>query len=59
MELNDVFSGIEMVYTFKEPTVNTATKTTKINNVSEIRVSNEQLKEISEKIKGIRSDLIS
>lgn len=58
MELNDVFSGIEMVYTYKAPTVNADKKTTKINSTTEIRVSNEQLKEITDKIKSIRADLI-
>ena len=59
MELNDVFKGIEMVYTYKEPTVNAAKKTTKINSTTEIRISDEQLNDITSKIKNIRQQLIS
>ena len=59
MELNDVFSGIESVYTYKAPTVDAANNKTIINSTTEIRVSPEQLKEITEKIKTIRSGLIS
>lgn len=58
MELNDVFSGIETVYTYKEPTVDAVNNKTIINSTTEIRVSPEQLSEISAKIKNIRAGLI-
>ncbi|MEQ8323052.1 MAG: hypothetical protein RIC15_03130 [Vicingaceae bacterium] len=59
MELNDVFKGVEIVYTYKEPTVNADKKITKINSESDVRISDEQLKDISQKIKIIRKQLIS
>lgn len=58
MELNDVFSGIESVYTYKEPTVDAANNKTIVNSTTEIRVSPEQLKDITAKVKNIRSGLI-
>jgi len=59
MELNDVFTGIEIVYTYKESTTDEANKKTKINSVTDIRVSKEQLDDITGKIKNIRQELIS
>ena len=59
MELNDVFSGIEIAYQYKEPKVDAAKKTTKINSITDIKVSDGQLKDISGKIKKIRENLIS
>ncbi len=59
MELNEVFQGIEVVYTWEEPTVDEANKTTTINSKTEYRVSTEQLNDITNKIKIIREDLIS
>jgi len=59
MELNDVYSGIEKVYTYKESTTDEANKKTTINSVTDIRVSSEQLKDITGKIKNIRQELIS
>jgi hypothetical protein len=58
MELNDVYSNIEIVYTYKKPTVDAAKKTTKLNSVTDIRISDDQLKDISGKIKIIRNQLI-
>lgn len=59
MELNDVFEKVEVTYTFVEPTVDVAKKTTTINSTTTVNISPEVLKQITEKIAKIRAELIS
>ncbi|HAW52924.1 MAG TPA: hypothetical protein DCX54_11450 [Flavobacteriales bacterium] len=59
MELNDVYKGVEIVYTYKEPTVDVGKKKTTFNSVSDVRITDEQLNDISQKIKIIRDQLVS
>ena len=59
MELNDVYKGVEIVYTYKEPTVDAGNKKTTFNSLSDIRITDEQLNDISQKIKIIRDQLVS
>jgi len=59
MELNDVYKGVEIVYTYKEPTVDAGNKKTTFNSLSDIRITDEQLKDITQKIKIIRDQLVS
>lgn len=59
MELNDIFEKVEITYTFIEPTVDVANKTTTVNSTTTVSVSNEVLKQITEKIAKIRAELIS
>lgn len=59
MELNDIFEKVEITYTFVEPTVDVAKKTTTINSTTTVNISPEVLKQITEKIAEIRAELIS
>lgn len=59
MELNDIFEKVEITYTFVEPTVDVANKTTTINSTTTVNISPEVLKQITEKIAEIRAELIS
>jgi hypothetical protein len=59
MELNDVYKGVEIVYTYKEPTVEVGKKKTTFNSVSDVRITDDQLNDISQKIKIIRDQLVS
>ncbi|MBL1232281.1 MAG: hypothetical protein CMD31_07115 [Flavobacteriales bacterium] len=59
MELNDIFEKVEITYTFVEPTVDVAKKTTIINSTTTVNISPEVLKQITEKIGKIRAELIS
>lgn len=59
MELNDIFEKVEITYTFVEPTVDVAKKTTTINSTTTVNISPEVLKQITEKIGKIRAELIS
>jgi hypothetical protein len=58
-ELNEVFKGVESSYTYQEPTVDVAQKTTTINSTSDVHVNDEQLKQISSIIEAIRNDIIN
>lgn len=59
MELNDIFEKVEVTYTFVEPTIDVAKKTTTINSTTTVNISPEVLKQITEKIAKIRAELIS
>lgn len=59
MELNDIFEKVEITYTFVEPTVDVAKKTTTINSTTTVNISKDVLKQITEKIAKIRAELIS
>lgn len=59
MELNDIFEKVEITYTFVEPTVDVAKKTTTVNSTTTVNISPEVLKQITEKIAEIRAELIS
>ena len=50
---------MEITYTFVEPTVDVAKKTTIINSTTTVNISPEVLKQITEKIGKIRAELIS
>lgn len=58
-ELNEVFEQIEVVYTYKPQTVDAENKITTINSESDIIVTDEQLRQITEKIKSIRELVIN
>ncbi|RLD63932.1 MAG: hypothetical protein DRJ01_02430 [Bacteroidetes bacterium] len=53
------FDGVEMKYTYIEPTVDTKNKISIINSKSELLISDNQLTVISDKIKKIRNDFIN
>lgn len=59
IELDDLFSKIEIVYTYVKPTVDAKNKVTTINSTTEVIISAEQLKAISDKVSQIRTELIN
>jgi len=58
MELNEIYDQVESTYTFVKPTVDAGSKTTTINSTTEVKITPEQLKAITEKVKQIRNDII-
>lgn len=58
-DLKDVYEGIEYTYVFEKPTIKAAKKRTVINSKTEVKVTDEQLKEISKQVRSIRENLIS
>ena len=55
--LSNVFDNVEFVYNFVAPTVDAANKVTNVNSTSEVKISPEQLKEITEKVEAIRNQI--
>ncbi|MFH1319067.1 MAG: hypothetical protein ABII90_00225 [Bacteroidota bacterium] len=58
LEVQQVFDGVELSYTRKEPDTNPETKVTTLFTTSKISISEEQLDSISVKIKKIRDNII-
>lgn len=58
-DLAKVYEGVKSVYTYVEPTTDEAKKITYINSTTEVTISDEQLKQISEKINAIRTGIIN
>ena len=54
-DLETAFNGVEFKYSFQKPTVDADKQLTTINSTSEVTISDEQIKTITEKIAGIRS----
>lgn len=59
MELNEIYEQVDYNYTFVKPTVDAANKTTTINSTTTVKISEEQLNAISEKIMKMRISIIS
>lgn len=59
IELDELFSKIEIVYTYVKPTVDAKNKTTTINSTTEVSITPEQLAAITEKVNKIRTELIN
>lgn len=59
MELNELFEKVEITYTYIKPTVDAVNKTTTINSTTEVKISNELLTSITEKIGKIRTEVIN
>lgn len=59
LELYHDFEDIEMKYTFVKPTTDAANKITTINSTTEVKITDEQLNNISEKLNGIRQMIIN
>lgn len=59
IELDELFSKIEIVYTYVKPTVDAKNKTTTINSTTDVNITPEQLNAITEKVNKIRTDLIN
>lgn len=56
-ELKDIYAGIEFSYTFNPPTTIEKEKTTVINSVSEVKMSDKQLADITAKVAEIRNNI--
>jgi hypothetical protein len=54
-ELSSAFEGIELKYTYQKPIVDEEKKTTTITSNSEVKITAEQIKNITEKIFAIRT----
>lgn len=59
IELDELFSSIEITYTYVKPTVDAQNKTTTINSTTEVKISEEQLKAITAKTLEIRNEIIN
>jgi hypothetical protein len=58
-ELAKIYDGIQFKYNFVEPVTDTTKKLTYINSTTEVIVSDEQIVQITEKIKEIRNKIIN
>ncbi|MBU0765693.1 MAG: hypothetical protein KJ607_12755 [Bacteroidetes bacterium] len=58
IDLAYIFDGIDVEYTYIEPTVDQENKLTIINSKSNLIFSDEQIQMISEKVNGIRNNII-
>ncbi|MGE0566652.1 MAG: hypothetical protein AB7O73_01775 [Bacteroidia bacterium] len=58
-DLATVYEGISFKYNFVEPTVDEEKKITYINSTNEVNVTDEQLKQITEKVAAIRGKLVN
>lgn len=58
-DLSKVYEGIQFKYNFVEPVTDTTKKITFINSTTEVIVSDEQIAQITEKIKEIRNKIIN
>jgi hypothetical protein len=57
-ELNDSYQKVEIKYTFAEPTHNETTKMTTINGKTEVKITPEQLTELTTKVTAVRDYII-
>ncbi len=58
-DLSKVYDGISFKYNFVEPTIDTLRKVTMINSTTEVTITDEQINQISEKIKEIRNKIVN
>lgn len=58
-DLSKVYEGIQFKYNFVEPVTDTIKKITYINSTTEVVISDDQLKQIGEKLEQIRSKIIN
>ncbi len=58
LELTNIYENIQFSYTYKEPTIDTVKKLTVINSESNVKMSKEQLKDITEKVTKLRTEIV-
>jgi hypothetical protein len=58
-ELKDLYANVDFSYTFVEPTTDEEAKKTVINSKSEVKMSEQQLTDITNKINEIRTSIIN
>jgi len=56
-DLSNVFDNVEFVYNYVPPTTDEKNKTTNVNSTSDVKITPEQLKDISDKIAAIRNQI--
>ncbi|MCB0380524.1 MAG: hypothetical protein KDD24_04655, partial [Flavobacteriales bacterium] len=59
IELDELFSKIEITYTYVKPTVDAKNKVTTINSTTDVSITPEQLTAITEKVNKIRAEIIN
>jgi len=57
-DLSTVYDGVESKYIFVKPTTDAAKKTTTLNSKTEIKITDEQIKTISDKVKALRAQIV-
>ncbi len=57
-ELETAFAGIEFKYTYQKPITDPEKKMTTITSTSEVKISAEQIKAISEKVESLRKQIV-
>ena len=58
IDLASVFEGVEFKYTYEKPVVDVSGKTSTINSKTEIKISPEQIDQITQKIQAIRNLIV-
>lgn len=58
-DLSKIYDGIEFKYVYEAPVIDVANKTTTINSRTEVKVSKEQIDQISAKVQAIRDKLVN
>lgn len=58
-DLSKVYDGIQFKYNFVEPVTDTTKKITYINSTTEVIVTDDQLNQISDKLKQIRNKIVN
>lgn len=58
-ELKDIYSNIDFKYTYKVASTDEEKKTTTINSISSVTMTDAQLQEISTKVESIRTSIIN
>ncbi len=56
-DLSSSFDNVEFAYNFVQPTVDAKNKITNINSTSEVKITPEQIKEITTKVEAIRNQI--
>lgn len=56
-DLATVYDGVEFKYTFIKPTVDAKNKLTTVNSTTEISITEDQVKSITEKVRAIRTGI--
>lgn len=58
-DLSKVYDGIQFKYNFVEPVTDTVKKVTYINSTTEVIITDEQLKQIGDKLDAIRNKIVN
>lgn len=56
-DLSNAFEGVEFKYIYEKPSVDVENKTTNINSKTEVKITNEQIEAIYQKVQSIRNQI--